>query len=85
MLSFVLTQSRSDNRIGAGQSRPGSNGARPTLRRTEGLAEDVAAMLDYVKQTDSTLTLYFRSNTRMTGPLMDKSEKLRQVGHRQGR
>lgn len=41
---------------------------------------NVNAMLDYVEMTDSTLTLYFRNNAKMSGPLMEKIDRLRRVG-----
>ncbi len=41
---------------------------------------NVKAMLEYVEQTNSTLTLYFRNTTYMSNPLMLKIDALRKVG-----
>jgi hypothetical protein len=41
---------------------------------------NVSRMLDYVEKTDSTLTLYFRSTTKMSGTLANRIDKLRKVG-----
>ena len=42
---------------------------------------NLKAMLDYVKNTPgSKITLYYRSNARMSGPLMAKIDELRQIG-----
>lgn len=42
---------------------------------------NLKAMLDYVKNTPgSKITLYFRSTAKMSGPLIDKIEKLRKIG-----
>ncbi len=41
---------------------------------------NVKAMLEYVEQTNSTLTLYYRSSAKMSGPLMKRIENLIKVG-----
>jgi hypothetical protein len=41
---------------------------------------NLSQMLDYVEQTDSKLTIYYKSNTYMSGPLRSKIEALMKAG-----